>query len=98
MKAPQPWLDSGTDTKSAEQYAGSVRDAQSRLTYLFAPRIPGRSRYLAALDSAVRAAVAGEKPPADALNEAATEWRRINDELGLDAQRKAYRESLGLAP
>jgi hypothetical protein len=70
----------------------------SHSSYLFALRIPGRARYLAALDAAVRQTVAGEKSAADALAEAATEWRRITGELGVDAQRKAYRLSLGLEP
>jgi multiple sugar transport system substrate-binding protein len=98
IKAPQPWLDPLTDTLAAEQYATSVHDALSHSSYLFGLRIPGRARYLAALDAAVRQTVAGEKSAADALAEAATEWRRITGELGVDAQRKAYRLSLGLEP
>jgi multiple sugar transport system substrate-binding protein len=98
IKAPQPWLDPLTDTQAAEQYATSVYDALSHSSYLFALRIPGRERYLSALDSAVRQTVSGEKSAADALAQVAAEWRRITDELGVDAQRKAYRLSLGLEP
>lgn len=98
IKAPRPWLDPLTDTEAAEQYATSLYEALSHPTYLFALRIPGRSQYLAALDAAVRRAVAGEKSPPDALAEAAAQWRRITEMLGVDAQRKAYRLSMGLEP
>jgi multiple sugar transport system substrate-binding protein len=98
IKAPQPWLDPLTGAAAAQQYATSVHDALGRPAYLFALRIPGRAQYLAALDAALRQAVQGEKTPADALGEAAAQWRRITESLGIDAQRKAYRLSLGLEP
>jgi multiple sugar transport system substrate-binding protein len=96
IRAPQPWLDPLTDAQAAQQYARSVHDALSHQQYLFALRIPGHERYLSALDSAVEEAVGGQKSPADALADAAAAWRAITEELGLDAQRKAYRKSVGL--
>jgi multiple sugar transport system substrate-binding protein len=96
LRAPRPWLDPRTDQQAAAQYAEMVRDAFGRQAYLFALRIPGEEKYLAALDAAVHAAVRGEKSPADALSAAAEEWSKITDELGLDAQRHAYRSSVGL--
>ena len=60
--------------------------------------IPGQEKYLAALDAAVADAVRGERSAADALADAAAKWREITTELGVDAQRKAYRNSLGLQP
>ncbi|MEX0677599.1 MAG: extracellular solute-binding protein [Pirellulales bacterium] len=98
IKTPQPWLDPLTDPQAAEQYATSVFDALGHSSYLFALRIPGRTQYLAALDTAVRESVAGQKSPAAALAEAAAQWRRITETLGVDTQRKAYRLSLGLEP
>jgi multiple sugar transport system substrate-binding protein len=96
VKAPQIWLDPLSDVAGSQQYATTVRDALSRQAHLFAVRIPGRSQYTAALDTAVHRAVNGEKSSADALSEAAAEWRRITNTLGQGAQRKAYRQSLGL--
>lgn len=98
LRAPRPWLDPQTDQQAASQYAETVRDALSRQAYLFALRIPGEEKYLAALDAAVHAAVRGEKSPTDALSAAAGEWSKITAELGLDAQRNAYRSSVGLEP
>lgn len=98
LKAPQPWLDPSTDSAAAEQYATSISDALNRTSYLFALRIPGHERYLAALDDAVRQSVSGQESAADALSAAADTWRSITAELGVDAQRRAYRLSLGLEP
>ena len=58
--------------------------------------LPGRTEYLAALDAAVASAVRGRKSPAEALRDAAAQWRQITARLGLDRQRTAYRRSLGL--
>src|SRR5262249_26630738 len=96
IASPQPWLDARTDAQAAGQYAHSVQEAMSRQAWLFVPRIAGHDRYLAALDAAVEAALAGEQSPADALQKAADAWRAITTDLGLDAQRKAYRTSVGL--
>jgi multiple sugar transport system substrate-binding protein len=98
MRTPQPWLDPYTDADAARQYAEAVRDYMGRQAYLFVPRIAGGERYLAALDTAVAEAVRGDKSPTDALADAAAEWARITSKLGLEAQRKAYRASLGLEP
>jgi multiple sugar transport system substrate-binding protein len=98
LKDPRPWLDPRTEVEAGLQYATTVNDALGHATYLAALRIPGRQEYWAALDSAVRAAVRGEKTTADALTAAAAEWRTITEKLGVDSQRKAYRQSLGLEP
>ncbi len=98
VRSPQPWLDPLTDQQAARQYAGAVQDALGRQAYLSAPRIFGQEKYLAALDAAVQQAVSDQKSPQGALSEAAEQWKKITAEVGLDAQRKAYRQSLGLEP
>jgi multiple sugar transport system substrate-binding protein len=98
LRAPARWVDKGTDIHAAGQYAATVRDALSRQAHLFALRIPGHERYLAALDDAVAQALGAEKSAADALAEAAAEWKAITEQLGVDAQRKAYCRSLGIEP
>ena len=98
IRQPQPWVDAGTDIEAAQQYATTVYDALSREQYLFALRVPGHERYLAALDEAVGRVLAGDTSAADALAAAGKQWQAITDELGRDAQRTAYRRSLGLEP
>ena len=61
-----------------------------------APRIPGREKYLAALDDAVRRAVTEGATPQAALDDAAKRWRETTAELSEPAQRRAYRRCLGL--
>jgi multiple sugar transport system substrate-binding protein len=60
------------------------------------PRIPGEHEYLAALDAAVLKALRKELPPAEALQQAADQWRAINKERGVTVQQRALRRSLGL--
>ncbi|MEX2114033.1 MAG: extracellular solute-binding protein [Pirellulales bacterium] len=98
MRLTQPWVDAGTDAEAARTYGEAVRDALNRPTYLLALRIPGHDRYLAALDAAVSEVLGGESTAADALTTAAARWNEITDELGRDAQRQAYHQSLGLEP
>jgi multiple sugar transport system substrate-binding protein len=98
VRDPRPWLDPLTDAEAAQQYARSVQDALSRQAHLFALRIPGQEKYLAALETAVEQATSGQRSPSEALQQAATEWSQITDALGLDAQRDAYRKSLNLEP
>ncbi len=98
LRLTQPWVDAGTDAEAAREYGESARDAVNRPTYLLALRIPGHDRYLAALDSAVAQVLGGEASPIVALADAAAAWNQITDELGRDAQRQAYRKSLGLEP
>ena len=94
---PQRWV-APEAAGVAEEYAKLVEKLQSRTIVLTSLRIPGRKRYLAALDEAVRSAVRGQASPADALATAAEKWRSISEELGLDSQREAYSRSLGLKP
>lgn len=98
IKIAHDWLDPPIDAQAAAQYAHSVEAALSRQAYLFALRIPGQEKYLAALDTAVEQVVLGHQSPSDALQQTVAAWQAITDKLGADAQRKAYRQSLGLDP
>jgi maltose-binding protein MalE len=79
-------------------------DAESWLTeslsrgdaYLL-PRIPGIEEYLAILNGAVKDAVAGKQPAAEALAAATKKWNALTDKLGRDSQRMALNRHLGLA-
>ncbi len=61
-------------------------------------RIPGAARYFDAIDAQISLALAGIKTPQEALDDAAREWDLITEELGRDAQLRAFRASLGLPP
>jgi ABC-type glycerol-3-phosphate transport system substrate-binding protein len=98
IKTAQDWLEPKIDIQAARQYAHTVEASLGRQAYLFAPRIPGQKKYLAALDRAVEQVIRDQKSSADALQEAAETWKDITEALGHDAQRAAYRKSLGLDP
>jgi ABC-type glycerol-3-phosphate transport system substrate-binding protein len=93
---PQAWVEKVMPATAASQYARLTQQTLSRQQWLFALRISGRGEYLKALDEAVQQAVLGQKPPKEALRQAAARWREITKRHGTEAQRAAYRHSLGL--
>jgi multiple sugar transport system substrate-binding protein len=96
LDSPENWVEQPMPPHAAAQYARMTQATLCRPQWLFALRIPGRRKYLAALDAAVHRAVRGEQTPQQALADAAHAWRKITDQLGLDSQRQAYWISLGL--
>ena len=61
------------------------------------PRIPGQDRYLEILDDAVRTAVLGnQQDPQQILDQVAESWSQITKDLGVDNQKKAYAQDLGI--
>lgn len=98
LAAPQGWVDSSLDPESAGQYSKAVEQANQRSGWLSSPTLPGRARYLAALDKAVQSVLTEKATPVDALNAAAEEWRAITADFGVDKQRIAYQRSLGIDP
>lgn len=59
-------------------------------------RIPGTARYYEAMETAAVRVLAGELDPEKALDDVATEWDRITNEIGRANQLRAYRDMLGL--
>ena len=92
------WVEPWIHADAAHQYADVEARSSSRQQWLIAPRLPGHAEYMAALDEAVRRAVAGELTPQNALATAADRWREITARHGLEAQRTAYAHSLGIGP
>lgn len=95
VRSPGAWVDEMRPT-AARSYALTVEVSLTQRPVMFAPRLPGADRYLAALDRAVRAVVGGEQKARQALRAAAEEWRKITAELGPVKQKRAYHASLGL--
>lgn len=93
---PSAWVGRGTSASQAAQYTEAVRSALETEDVVVPLRIPGSRRYMEALDAALEAALTGRTPPRDALEEAARKWERITEELGSEAQRRYYEQSLGL--
>ena len=68
---------------------------QSPLT-VPAMQIMDAGAYYAALDEAVIRALDGEASPADALSDAASRWRELNQAIGNDVQRRLWRQAQGM--
>jgi multiple sugar transport system substrate-binding protein len=79
--------------QAARRYAQVLQETLQLPRTLPGVTIPGRARYLAALDEAVWAALDGT-PPRQALAAAAQRWEEITQELGREAQRRASAASL----
>jgi multiple sugar transport system substrate-binding protein len=98
VASPGDWYPEGADAGAAQSYAEAAEQSLSRGVWMFSPRIPGRDRYLAALDEAVRQALGKNASPQDALRNAAEQWQEITKELGETKQADAYQRNLGLEP
>jgi multiple sugar transport system substrate-binding protein len=66
--------------------------APTMLPYL---RIRGTPKYWRVLDLEVAAALGGRKSAKEALDDVASAWEEITDELGREGQLQAYRAALG---
>ena len=96
MESPQKWVEAPMPASAAVEYAEVTEATMLRQQWLFAPRIPGRDEYLAALDDAVGQAFDGNAPPGKLLRQTAEAWQRITERFGVEQQKAAYRHSLGL--
>lgn len=92
------WTGDGFEPDAATEYAELTRETYRCPLWVISVRIPGRKRYLDALDDTVHAAIRGEKSPEQCLEEAAQQWRAITEEIGLDKQKAAYWRSLCIEP
>ncbi|NLX98591.1 MAG: extracellular solute-binding protein [Rhodopirellula sp.] len=96
LKNAGKWVEDAVPVEAAVAYAELTEAAFTRQQSLAVLRIPGSDEYLAALDDAVHRAVRGEVTASKSLEETAIQWREITERLGVEPQRKAYGNSLGL--
>ncbi|MGY8750243.1 MAG: hypothetical protein ACKVHR_19555 [Pirellulales bacterium] len=90
------WTGDWVSETSAFQYADVIEQNHQRGVVLMFPRIPQASRYLEALDVAVRLVIAGELEAQAGLDAVALQWDDITDEIGRESQRKRLREVTGI--
>lgn len=91
-----PWLGPFAGGALGRQVSSLVAEVHQRELWLTYPRFSYADRYIGALDTAVRDAVAGKSPPAAALQSVAETWKKQTEEIGAEEQRKSYLQSLGL--
>lgn len=83
--------------KEAASYLGAQRASLDSPNVAIDLRIPGFNSYTDVLEIELSKALAGEVAPQAALDAIAQAWNKITDDFGRDAQRAAYRASMGLA-
>lgn len=83
-------------SNALSEYRTAVQSTFSAQQHLDALRIPGRTRYLAALEAEIRQTLQGNQTPSAALEAATDAWERITNELGRSQQQAAYRRSIGM--
>jgi multiple sugar transport system substrate-binding protein len=93
---PVPWRRLLGDTEGAA-YLGVLRESLSAPDLARDLRLPGYRAYVAALEDQLDRVTAGEVSPADGLHAAARSWEALTDRLGRNAQRRHYRQAMGLA-
>ena len=59
---PRPWIGPTITPTAANEYGQALIASLRQPEFITVPRIPGESEYMAALDDAVRAAIAGQSP------------------------------------
>ena len=89
----QVWKDAGF--KNPEEYMEVYKAHFSHPNAQIDLRIPEMARYQEALDTELAIAVAGEKTPQQALDDAAKAWDKITDEIGREKQIELYRIAIG---
>ena len=90
------WTGESVSEDVAFEYGDVITANHERGLTLMFPRIPGYSRYLEALDHAVRSAILSEQSPEEALTAAAKTWDEISNEIGRDSQISNLRKETGL--
>ncbi len=93
---PSRWTGTKISDRAADEYADLIKVINSQEVTLLFPRIPGRQRYLDALDRRIRSCLRGEMDAATALKQAAADWEAITDELGRERLIGELRKDAGL--
>lgn len=88
------WLSQDT----IKQYGDAIQESLNETNCLVTLRIPGREQYLQALADSVRQTIDGKHSPDAALADVARKWQEITESLGVEKQRLAYAQSIGLKP
>jgi multiple sugar transport system substrate-binding protein len=92
------WLKAGMSKDAAENYLGAIKDSLNSPNMVLDLRVPQNQRYeQIVLDTTVARLLAGEINVDQAAEEIETGWNEITEELGQDAQIKAYQATLGVS-
>ena len=83
--------------QAAENYLGAIKASLQNPNMVLDMRIPKTKEYEQdVLDTAVSQYIAGELTAEETMQQITDGWNQITDQVGRDAQLKAYQDSLGV--
>ncbi|MBW4471339.1 MAG: extracellular solute-binding protein [Stenomitos rutilans HA7619-LM2] len=92
-----PWLKAEMSLAAANNYLGAIGISLSSPNMVLNLSIPHSQQYLLeTLDAAVAAFLVGKLTKTEAMQQVEQGWQHITNEVGREAQKAAYRSSLGL--
>jgi multiple sugar transport system substrate-binding protein len=84
-------------TAAQDNYLGAIKDSLENPNMVLDMRIPKTKEYQQdVLDTAVSQYLAGELSVEETMQQITDGWNQITDQVGRDAQLKAYQDSLGV--
>ena len=90
------WEEQGWSKEVAESYVGTLSGMEESTNQVFDLRVPGVNEFMSSLATGVASALAGEKPPQEALDGVADEWVNITEQVGKEQVQEAYRNVVAL--
>ncbi len=90
----EQWKENGFSKQLAKEYLNTISNELSNKNVLIDIRIPGADMYYSSFDKYINKAIKGELSSKEALDLTAKEWNEITQKLGLEKQKKFYKESI----
>ncbi|WP_113700805.1 extracellular solute-binding protein [Nonomuraea lactucae] len=90
------WVKQGWDESVAKAYVKTLSGMEESTNRVFDLRVPGVNEFMSSLANGVAAALSGQKPAKQALDEVAAEWTAITERVGVEKVRTAYRNVVSL--
>lgn len=89
---PSLWSNSAVKFANPQTYLDAQKQSFEHPNAQFDLRIPEAGRYFEALDQAVQLAMSGSKTSTAAMEQCASDWATITDQIGKDSQQKLYQQ------
>jgi multiple sugar transport system substrate-binding protein len=91
------WKKAGMSDQAAKVYLGAIKDSLNSPNMVLDLRVPQNQKYQQiVLDTAIGRLLAGEITIDQAAQAIESGWEEVTNDLGRDAQLKAYRNALGV--
>jgi multiple sugar transport system substrate-binding protein len=97
FKNLEPWIKAGMSEAAAKDYLGAIQNSLNSPNMILDLRVPKNQEYQGViLDTVLSQFLAGEFDAKGAAEEITKKWEALTEELGREAQLKAYIGTLGV--